>query len=78
LIAQLRALKFGQHYDDQRTGELAARFDKKNTPTMGGLLIFFSVFGATFLWASPNLWVAVAMFVYAALPAWVSGTTISR
>jgi phospho-N-acetylmuramoyl-pentapeptide-transferase len=67
LIAQLRALKFGQHYDDQRTGELAARFDKKNTPTMGGLLIFFSVFGATFLWASPNLWVAVAMFVYVAL-----------
>ena len=34
---------------------------------MGGLLIFFSVFGATFLWASPNIWVVVAMFVYAAL-----------
>jgi phospho-N-acetylmuramoyl-pentapeptide-transferase len=67
LIAQLRALKFGQHYDDDRIGDLAAKFDKKNTPTMGGLLIFFSVFGATFLWASPNVWVVVAMFVYAAL-----------
>ena len=52
LIAQLRALKFGQHYDDDRTGDLAQRFDKKNTPTMGGLLIFFAVFGSTFLWAA--------------------------
>ncbi|MFA5057645.1 MAG: phospho-N-acetylmuramoyl-pentapeptide-transferase, partial [Opitutaceae bacterium] len=67
LIAQLRALKFGQHYDDDRTGDLAQRFDKKNTPTMGGLLIFFSVFGSTFLWAQPNIWVVVSMFVFAAL-----------
>ena len=67
LIAQLRMLKFGQHYDDDRTGELAQQFDKKNTPTMGGLLIFFAVFGSTFLWATPNIWVVVAMFVYAAL-----------
>ena len=67
LIAQLRRLKFGQHYDDDRTGDLAKRFDKKNTPTMGGLLIFASVFGASFLWAAPNVWVVVAMFVYAAL-----------
>jgi len=44
LIARLRRLKFGQNYDDSRTGDLATRFDKKNTPTMGGLLIFFSVF----------------------------------
>jgi hypothetical protein len=42
LIHQLRLLKFGQHYDDDRTGDLARRFDKKNTPTMGGLLIFGS------------------------------------
>lgn len=69
LIAQLRALKFGQHYDDDRTGDLAQRFDKKNTPTMGGLLIFFSVFGSTFLWAQPNIWVVVSMFVFAALTA---------
>jgi phospho-N-acetylmuramoyl-pentapeptide-transferase len=69
LIANLRRLKFGQNYDDDRTGDLAQKFDKKNTPTMGGLLIFAAVFGATFLWAVPNVWVVVAMFVYAALTA---------
>ncbi len=69
LINKLRQLKFGQHYDDDRTGDLASRFDKKNTPTMGGLLIFFSVFFSTVLWAVPNIWVIVAMFVYAALTA---------
>lgn len=69
LIRKLRALKFGQNYDDDRTGELAQKFDKKNTPTMGGLLIFFSVFFSTVLWARPNIWVFVALFVYAALTA---------
>jgi len=69
LIAQLRQLKFGQHYDDDRTGDLAQRFDKKNTPTMGGLLVFVSVFASTFLWAAPNIWVVVALFVYTALTA---------
>ncbi len=69
LIHQLQLLKFGQHYDDDRTGDLAQRFDKKNTPTMGGLLIFGCVFLSTFLWAVPNVWVVVAMLVYAALTA---------
>jgi phospho-N-acetylmuramoyl-pentapeptide-transferase len=69
LISRLRLLKFGQNYDDDRTGDLASRFDKKNTPTMGGLLIFASVFGSSFLWAAPNVWVVVALFVYAALTA---------
>jgi phospho-N-acetylmuramoyl-pentapeptide-transferase len=67
LIAQLRRMKFGQHYDDDRTGDLAKRFDKKNTPTMGGLLIFAAVFVSAFLWATPNIWVWVALFVYTAL-----------
>ena len=67
LIARLRRLKFGQHYDDDRTGDLAQRFDKKNTPTMGGLLIFFCVFLSSVLWAAPNIWVLVALFVYTAL-----------
>ena len=67
LIRQLRRLKFGQHYDDDRTGDLAHRFDKKNTPTMGGLLIFACVFLSSLLWAAPNIWVVVALFVYAAL-----------
>jgi phospho-N-acetylmuramoyl-pentapeptide-transferase len=69
LIARLRRLKFGQHYDDDRTGDLAQRFDKKNTPTMGGLLIFGSVFIGSVLWAAPNVWVIVALFVYTALTA---------
>ncbi|MGA3006896.1 MAG: phospho-N-acetylmuramoyl-pentapeptide-transferase [Opitutaceae bacterium] len=69
LIGKLRRLKFGQHYDDDRTGDLAQKFDKKNTPTMGGLLIFAAVFGSVFLWATPNIWVVVAMFVYTALTA---------
>lgn len=67
LIARFRALKFGQHYDDDRTGDLAQRFDKKNTPTMGGLIIFISVFVSTVLWAEPNVWIFVALFVYTAL-----------
>jgi phospho-N-acetylmuramoyl-pentapeptide-transferase len=67
LIARLRRLKFGQHYDDDRTGDLAHRFDKKNTPTMGGLLIFVAVAISTLLWAAPNVWVLTALFVYAAL-----------
>ncbi len=69
LIAQLQRLKFGQHYDDDRTGDLASRFDKKNTPTMGGLLIFVSVAVSTLLWAEPNVWVLTSLFVYAALTA---------
>jgi len=69
LIARLRVLKFGQHYDDDRTGDLARRFDKKNTPTMGGLLIFASVLVSSFLWAAPNIWVVVALFVFTMLAA---------
>ena len=69
LIARLKVLKFGQHYDDDRTGYLATRFDKKNTPTMGGLLIFFSVFISSILWAAPNVWVVVSLFVFTALTA---------
>lgn len=69
LIAKLRKLKFGQTYDDDRTGDLAQRFDKKNTPTMGGLLIFVAVFFSSFLWAAPKIWVIVALFVYTALTA---------
>jgi phospho-N-acetylmuramoyl-pentapeptide-transferase len=69
LIAHLRRLKFGQHYDDDRTGDLASRFDKKNTPTMGGLLIFISVVGSALLWVGPNVWTLVALGVYTGLTA---------
>jgi phospho-N-acetylmuramoyl-pentapeptide-transferase len=69
LIGRLRRLKFGQNYDDDRTGDLARRFDKKNTPTMGGLMIYASVAPSCLLWAEPNIWVLVALFVYTALTA---------
>ncbi len=69
LIAKLQRLKFGQHYDDDRTGELATRFDKKNTPTMGGLLIFFAVAVSTLLWAVPNIYIITSLFVYGSLTA---------
>ncbi len=68
LIRKFRELKFGHGYIDDRTGALGATyFDKKHTPTMGGLIIFLSVFVSSALWAAPNVWVIVALFVYAAL-----------
>ena len=73
LIARFRELKFGHGYIDDRTGSLGATyFDKKHTPTMGGLIIFLSVFLSSVLWAAPNIWVVVSLFVYAALtvPGW--------
>ncbi len=73
LIRKFRELKFGHGYIDDRTGALGATyFDKKHTPTMGGLIIFLSVFISSVLWAAPNVWVFVALFVYAALtiPGW--------
>jgi phospho-N-acetylmuramoyl-pentapeptide-transferase len=68
LIRKFRELKFGHGYIDDRTGPLGATyFDKQHTPTMGGLIIFLSVFISAVLWAAPNVWVFVALFVYAAL-----------
>ena len=68
LIAKFKEWKFGHGYIDDRTGALGATyFDKKHTPTMGGLIIFFSVFASAVLWAAPNIWVFVSLFVYAAL-----------
>jgi phospho-N-acetylmuramoyl-pentapeptide-transferase len=73
MIRRFRELKFGHGYIDERTGELGVTyFDKKHTPTMGGLIIFLSVFVSAALWAAPNVWVVTALFVYAALtvPGW--------
>ncbi|MEN9636414.1 MAG: hypothetical protein RL077_4818 [Verrucomicrobiota bacterium] len=68
LIQKFKALKFGHGYIDDRTGALGATyFDKKHTPTMGGLIIFISVFVSAVLWATPNVWVVTSLFVYAAL-----------
>jgi phospho-N-acetylmuramoyl-pentapeptide-transferase len=68
LIRRFKELKFGHGYIDDRTGSLGATyFDKKHTPTMGGLIIFFAVFVSAALWAAPNVWVFTSLFVYAAL-----------
>ena len=68
LIRRFRALKLGHGYVDDRTGMLSAAYqDKKNTPTMGGLIIFLAVFGSAVLWAAPNIWVVVSLLVYAGL-----------
>ena len=73
LIRKFRELKFGHGYIDDRTGALGTTyFDKQHTPTMGGLIIFLSVFVSAALWAAPNVWVFVALFVlsliFGALP----------
>ena len=51
--------------DKEEVGELAELHEgKAATPTMGGLLIFGSVFVSTFLWAEPNVYVVTAMVIY--------------
>lgn len=68
LIRKFRKLKLGQGYVDPRTIGLGpAYFEKKNTPAMGGLIIFFAVFFSAAMWAVPNVWVIVSLFVYASL-----------
>src|SRR5690625_4740127 len=64
LIAKLKELSIGQVFRDQtEVGDLAVlHADKKDTPTMGGLLIYGSVTISVLLWAKPNIWVLVALF----------------
>lgn len=69
LLDRLRKLKAHQSLRDaSEVGNLAAlHAGKKDTPTMGGLMIYFSVTISTFLWAKPNIYVVCALFVYTAL-----------
>lgn len=69
LIAKLKELSMGQVFRDQsEVGDLAVlHADKKDTPTMGGLLIYASVTASVLLWARPNVWVFVALFVFTGL-----------
>lgn len=71
LIRKLRQLKCEQVLrSESEVGGLAALHEKKKeTPTMGGLLIFASVVISTLLWAKPNVWILVALFVYTSLTA---------
>ncbi|HQU08456.1 MAG: phospho-N-acetylmuramoyl-pentapeptide-transferase, partial [Verrucomicrobia bacterium 21-51-4] len=69
LFNRLRALKMAQSLRDaSQVGALAdLHAGKKNTPTMGGLLIFLAVMVSSLLWAKPNVYVLTAWVVYAGL-----------
>ncbi|HEX7859883.1 MAG TPA: phospho-N-acetylmuramoyl-pentapeptide-transferase [Verrucomicrobiae bacterium] len=56
VIAWLKRLKFGQNYVDkaEAAGGLTARTDKRQTPTMGGLMIVVVMDLAALLWAQWN------------------------
>ena len=41
--------------------------NKSHTPTMGGMIIFISVFLSVILWAEPNVYVCTALLTYAIL-----------
>ena len=54
--------------DKNEVGELADLHEQKaKTPTMGGLLIFGSVFISILLWAEPNVYVITALVTYSLL-----------
>ena len=69
LLARLRGLGLAQELrSNSEVGRLAElHAQKRNTPTMGGLLIFLSLTVSTVLWARPNIYVLVALFVYSGL-----------
>jgi len=71
LIGLLRRLSFQQSFRDAaEVGKLAELHSgKKNTPTMGGLLIYASVTVSAVLWAQFNVWTLTALFVYTSLTA---------
>ena len=69
IIAKLRQLSFQQSFRDKsEVGQLAdLHSGKKNTPTMGGVLICISLTTSVLLWAKPNVWTLTALFVYLSL-----------
>jgi phospho-N-acetylmuramoyl-pentapeptide-transferase len=65
MIAWLKGIKFGQEYADKAEQAGAGGdgpFSKRGTPTMGGLLIVFSLVVTTLLWAQWNTLVQVTLF----------------
>lgn len=71
LIGLLRRLSFEQSFrSESEVGKLAElHSSKKNTPTMGGLLIYVSVTLSVLLWAQFSVWTFAALFVYTSLTA---------
>ena len=71
IIEMLHRIKFGQSFrTKEEVGKLAELHEsKKGTPTMGGIIIFASVFVSTILFARLNALVVTALFVYVCLTA---------
>ena len=69
ILGYLRRLKVKQTVRDASViGKLAEKHaGKKETPTMGGLIIYFAVTISTLLWAKPNIYVITALSVYSGL-----------
>jgi len=69
IIAKLRRLSIGQSFrEKEEVGRLAdLHAAKKNTPTMGGLIICAGIVSSSLLWATPNVWVLAALLVYVSL-----------
>lgn len=66
LILLLKKIGAKQAFrDKEEVGKLAdLHIDKTHTPTMGGMLIFFSVLLSSILWAEPNVYVCTALITY--------------
>ncbi len=69
LFRALRRLKAAQSLrTSAEVGKLAdLHAKKKDTPTMGGLMIFIAVSVSSLLWARPGIYLWTAMLVYAGL-----------
>lgn len=70
LIVRLRALKMGQTFRTAKeVGKLAELHNgkKKDTPTMGGLMIYIAVVVSALLCARPNIYMGVALWIYTGL-----------
>lgn len=60
-IAMLKRMKYGQHIQE----EVQNHFQKAGTPTMGGLLMGFSMLTAVLLWGDlTNVYVWLSIFVF--------------
>lgn len=83
LIQWLRRLSFGQHVRKEEAPPLFALHGwKEGTPTMGGLLIIFTLSVSTILWADPRsflVWISLATVVYlGAVGFWDDYTKVIR
>ncbi len=69
ILAKLLKFKLSQSMREKsEVGGLAElHSQKEDTPTMGGLIIFFALVSSSLLWAKPNIYVITALLVYVGL-----------